>query len=183
MGRVRFPGRYALTRRDERLADILNRAGGVTPSAYVRGAQFFRAEGHAGRIGIDFEGVLRDPRHRDNLPLFAGDSIYVPEYQPVVSVEGAVNSPVSVAYERGRETGFYIDRAGGYARNADKGRTYVVQPNGSVFTRSATPEPGARVVVPLTPPGERTNWVQVLSSVGQLMVSVVTLAILAKQVL
>ncbi len=182
-GRVRFPGRYALTRRDERLADILLRAGGVTPSAYVRGAQFFRAEGHAGRIGIDFEGVLRDSHHRDNLPLFAGDSIYVPEYQPVVSVEGAVNSPVSVAYEQGRGTGYYVDRAGGFTRRADKGRTYVVQPNGSVFRRSATPEPGARVVVPETPPGEGTDWTRLLGSLAQLLVSTVTLAILAKQVL
>jgi hypothetical protein len=38
-------------------------------------------------------------------------------------------------------------------------------------------------VVPETPPGERTNWIQILSSVGQLLVSTVTLAILAKQVL
>jgi len=182
-GQVRFPGHYALTSRDDRLADVLRRAGGVTSNAYVHGAQFFRSLGHAGRIGIDFEGVLKDQRNRDNLPLFGGDSIYVPEYQPIVSVEGAVNSPVAVAYEQGRGTGFYIERAGGFTRHADKGRTYVIQPNGSVFTRSATPEPGARVVVPETPPGERTNWIQILSSVGQLLVSTVTLAILAKQVL
>jgi polysaccharide export outer membrane protein len=182
-GRVRFPGRYALTLRDERLADILRRAGGVTANAYVRGVQFFRAEGHAGRIGIDVERVLRDPRYRDNLPLFAGDSINVPEYQPVVSVEGAVNSPVSVAYESGRGTGYYVERAGGFSRGADKRRTYVVQPNGSVFTRRADPEPGARVVVPATPAGEGTDWMRLLSSLAQLMVSTVTLAILAKQVL
>lgn len=181
-GRVRFPGRYALTRRDEQLADILRRAGGVTPSAYVRGAQFFRAEGHAGRIGIDFERVLRDPRHRDNLPLFAGDSIHVPEYQPVVSVEGAVNSPVSVAYESGRGTGYYIERAGGFARRADKRRTYVIQANGSVFTRSVTPEPGARVVVPETPAGALgTDWTRLLTGLAQVLASAVTLAILVRQ--
>ncbi len=107
----------------------------------------------------------------------------MPEYQPVVSVEGAVNSPVSVAYEPGRGTGYYVERAGGYARRADKRRMYVVQPNGSVFTRSAKPEPGARVVVPETPPGEGTDWTRLLSSIAQLLVSTVTLAILAKQVL
>ena len=127
--------------------------------------------------------VLRDPQNRDNLPLFAGDSIYVPEYQPVVSVEGAVNSPVSVAYEHGRGTGYYIERAGGFARHADRGRTYVVQPNGSVYTRGAKPEPGARVVVPQAPPGEGTDWGRILGSVSQILVSAVTLALLAKQVL
>jgi polysaccharide biosynthesis/export protein len=180
-GQVRFPGHYTLTSRHERLRDILLRAGGMTPNAYVNGAQFFREVGHAGRIGINFEAVLRDARHRDNLPLFAGDSIYVPEYQPIVSVEGAVNSPVAVAYERGRGTSYYVDRAGGYARHADKGRTYVIQPNGSIYKSSATPEPGARVVVPLTPPGEITDWPRLISGLAQLLVSAVTLAVLAKQ--
>jgi len=38
--------------------------------------------------------VLRDPSYRDNFVLLAGDSLYVPQYQSVVKVEGGVNSPV-----------------------------------------------------------------------------------------
>ncbi|HTX53147.1 MAG TPA: SLBB domain-containing protein, partial [Candidatus Baltobacteraceae bacterium] len=165
-GEVQFPGRYTLTRRDEKLASLVERAGGLTNDAYVQGAQFFRAEGRAGRIGVDLARVLRDSTYRDNLILLAGDSLYVPQYQPVVKVEGAVNSPVAVAYVPGRGTSFYIDRAGGFARHADKSRTYVVQPNGAVDTRSARPEPGARVVIPIIPPEEKTNWTQIISAVA-----------------
>jgi len=181
-GEVRFPGRYTLTRRDERLLDVLNRAGGVTPAAYIGGAQFFRPQGGAGRIGIDLERVLRDQGYRDNFVLYAGDSLYVPEYESVVKVEGGVNSPVAVAYVPRQGTGYYIDRAGGFARRADKGRTYVVQPNGSVERRSAQPQPGARIVVPEVPPGEeKTNWLQVLTTVTGILTSALTAILVAQR--
>src|SRR6185503_6070576 len=36
-GEVRFPGRYTLTTKDERLLSVLDRAGGLSPNAYPRG--------------------------------------------------------------------------------------------------------------------------------------------------
>jgi len=82
---------------------------------------------------------------------------------------------VAVAYVPGRGTGYYVDGAGGFSRNADKGRTYVVQPNGSVGTRSARPEPGARIVVPVVPPGEeKTNWAQILTTIASVLTTTLT---------
>jgi protein involved in polysaccharide export with SLBB domain len=133
-------------------------------------------------VGIDLQRVLRDPRYRDNLALFPGDSLHVPQYQPVVAVEGAVNSPVAVAYVPGRSGSYYVDRAGGYARRADKGRTYIVQMNGAVMRRSATVEPGARVVVPEVPAGEeKTNWGQILSSVATVLTSALTIILVVQR--
>lgn len=180
-GEVLFPGRYTLTQRDEKVGSLVARAGGPTKDAYVRGAQFYRAEGRAGRIGVDLEHVLRDSTYRDNLILLAGDSLYIPQYQPVVKVEGAVNSPVAVAYVPGQGTRFYIDRAGGFARRADKGRTYVVQPNGAVATASTRPEPGSRVYVPEIPANEeKTNWAQILTGIASALTGLLT-AILVVQ--
>jgi len=177
-GEVKFPGRYTITSANERVSDLVVRAGGFTAAAYVRGAQFYRAEGRAGRVGIDLERVMREPAYRDNLILLTGDSLYVPEYQPVVQVEGAVNSPVAVAYVPGHDAGYYVDRAGGYARSADKGRTYIVQPNGAVVKKGETVEPGARVVVPGIPPGEeKTNWGNILGAVASILTSALTIAL------
>jgi len=174
-GEVKFPGRYTLTQRDEKLASVVERAGGLTKDAYASGAQFYRAEGRAGRIGVDLQRALRDSTYRDNLILLAGDSLYVPQYQSIVKVEGAVNSPVAVAFVPGENTRFYIDRAGGFARNADKGRTYVVQPNGAVTKASARPEPGARVEVPAIPANEeKTNWAQILTTVATALTAALT---------
>jgi protein involved in polysaccharide export with SLBB domain len=41
-GEVRYPGTYAIRRRGERLAAIIERAGGLTSQAYVEGASFRR---------------------------------------------------------------------------------------------------------------------------------------------
>src|SRR6185437_6920924 len=42
-GQVKFPGRYALQSRTERLSVLIQRAGGLTPVAYAGGIQFYRA--------------------------------------------------------------------------------------------------------------------------------------------
>jgi len=181
-GEVLFPGRYTITRQDERLSDLLTRAGGFTSAAYVRGVQFNRAEGRAGRVGIDMERVLREPSFRDNLILLIGDSIHVPQYQPVVVVEGAVNSPVAVAYVPNQDARFYVNRAGGERRNADGKRTYIVQPNGSVETRGNDVEPGARVVVPEKPSDpNRANAAQVMTTTMAFLASLLSIVVLAKQ--
>jgi len=148
----------------------------------VQGAQFYRAEGRAGRIGVSLERVLRDSTYRDNLILFAGDSLHVPQYQSVVVVEGAVNSPVAVAFVPRRGAGYYVDRAGGFARRADKGRTYVVQPNGAVERAGARVQPGARVVVPEVPADEqRTNWAQVFAIASSLVTSLLSIIVISRQ--
>jgi polysaccharide export outer membrane protein len=181
-GQVRYPGRYALLNRGERLADIIRRAGGLTEVAYAPGAQFTRAEGGLGRVGIDLQNALKDPRSRDNVVLFGGDAVLVPEYQPTVKVEGAVGSPVTVAYVPRRGVGYYIDHAGGFARQADKNRTYIVQPNGAVDTYDNRVQPGARVVVPAVPAGEeKTNWASVLGSVATILTSALTIILVVQR--
>lgn len=42
VGQVQYPGPYALTNRNERVSDILRRAGGYTPDAYPEGAYLKR---------------------------------------------------------------------------------------------------------------------------------------------
>jgi len=42
-GEVRFPGRYTLVSKDERLSDVIRRAGGLTPDAAIDAAYFARA--------------------------------------------------------------------------------------------------------------------------------------------
>ena len=154
----------------------------MTPAAYVRGAQLFRSQGGLGRVGLDFERALRDAHYRDNVLLFAGDSVFVPEYQPTVKVEGAVNSPVTVAYTPNQSARYYVDRAGGFARRADKGRTYIVQMSGAMVRRSSTVEPGARVVVPEVPAGEeKTNWGQIVSSAATVLTSALTIILVVQR--
>src|SRR5690606_23816973 len=126
-GEVQFPGRYALTSKADRVTDLLDRAGGMTPEGHAGSVTFVRQG--AGRIGIDLPEVLKNVNHRDNLILQNGDSLVIPRYSPVVMVRGAVNSPVAVAYREGAPLAYYLRSAGGLTRMADKSLAYVRQGN------------------------------------------------------
>lgn len=41
-GEVLFSGSYALLKKNERLSDLINRAGGITPEAYIKGGRLIR---------------------------------------------------------------------------------------------------------------------------------------------
>ncbi len=166
-GEVRFPGNYALERKDDDLRKLVERAGGLTSEAYAQGTRFFRVqyvvgdpEPHLVQLNVDLPEILRYRSERNRLILADGDSIHIPEYTSTVQVDGAVLFPTSVVYEPGADLDYYIASAGGYARDADSGRTRVEYANGSVrtvggwlfFKSKPDPQPGSRIFVPAKPP-------------------------------
>lgn len=188
-GEVRFPGQYALVTKTERLSGLLERAGGLTEEAYPDGVVFYRSEDRVGRVGIDLPRVLRGQSKQDDLILQHGDSIVIPEYNPVVKVYGSVNSPVGVAYVPGRSIEYYIAAAGGPSRDADHRRAYVRQPNGKVESAryralllpNSLPEPraGAVIYVPAKDPNEKRDLGAVAGSVAQILASIVAIVAIA----
>jgi protein involved in polysaccharide export with SLBB domain len=216
-GQVKSPGRYSLRSKTERLADLLDRAGGLTREAYAGGIQFYRSydgnsptgrdrlaslapgkgardslpRGVPERVGIDLAQVLNDPKFRDNIILMAGDSVHIPEFNPIVMVQGAVNSPGPVAYSPGKNLDWYVNAAGGYSQTGDRKRPYVTQPNGekesvsrkTIFADQVPkPAPGAVVFVPTRTVQEQPP--NVLGAVGtavQFLATLVTLIVVARQ--
>src|SRR6266576_194469 len=100
-GEVMYPGTYALKAKDDRLADVIERAGGLTPRAYAEGIRFERSVDNRGRINIDLKRALKDRKSRDNVIMQPGDVVAIPEYEASVRITGAVNSAGSVMYKRG----------------------------------------------------------------------------------
>jgi protein involved in polysaccharide export with SLBB domain len=216
-GQVAHPGRYALRTKTERLSDLVDRAGGLTPEAYPGGIQFYRSyrsglrpasdqaprldqrsaardtlpRGFTERVGIDLPKVLKNKKSGDNIILAGGDSVYIPEYNPIVMVQGAVNSPGAVPYTSGRSLDWYVNAAGGYSQLADNKHPYVTQPDG---TRSGVkrrvvladnvprPKPGAIVFVPVRTVQEQpSNITGVISTVAQVLTALVTIYVVARQ--
>jgi protein involved in polysaccharide export with SLBB domain len=186
-GQVRYPGRYALVTRTDRLVDLIQRAGGLTKEAYPTGVRFFRTSDRGGRIGIDLPRALAEPDFRDNLILSGGDSIVIPEYIPVVYVRGAVNAPMSVTYVKGKRLDYYVNSAGGYHRDADRNRSYATQPNGKVesvdknwwFLPDSKPEPlaGAEIFVPEKDPTDKKDWLGFAGSLAQILASLTAVVV------
>ncbi len=186
-GEVRFPGTYALRSKDERLMDLLDRAGGLTLQAYPNGIRFYRKETDVGRVGIHLPRVLKDRRDKDNMLLVAGDSIVIPPYVPTVRVEGAVNSPASVTYVGGQGLDYYLSAAGGVSFRGDKERVFVQQPNGNVRTvhkrplffgtSKPTPEPGAMVVVPVRDTTAHSDFAAIFGGIAQIVTALTTIVV------
>ncbi len=187
-GEVRYPGKYSLLNKNEHISDLIKRAGGLTPEGYANGVTFYRNSNRIGRIGIELPDVLRDARSRDNLLLVDGDSLYIPRFNAVVRVEGAVNSPVAVTYQPGKDLNYYIRAAGGPTRKADPDHAYVTQPNGKVDAESQRflipdyvpkPQPGSVVFVPLNDGTTGNSTLQTFSALaGTLSSLVAVLALL-----
>jgi protein involved in polysaccharide export with SLBB domain len=186
-GEVRFPGTYTLRSKNERLRDLLDRAGGLTSQAYPSGVRFYRTADSAGRVGIDLPKVLKNRSDKDNVILANGDSLFIPAYQPMVRVEGEVNSPRSVTYVPGQGLDYYLNAAGGVSFKGDKKRVFVQQPSGNVRavhkrgfllgTSKPTPEPGAVVTVPLRDMAAGSNTAATLSGIAQIVTALTTIVV------
>ena len=190
-GRVKYAGTYSLKSKTERLSDLIQRAGGLSSDAYPAGISFIRQRERIGRIGIDLPAVLKNPSDIDNILLVDGDSIFIPPYNAIVTVRGAVNSPASaVAYVRGADINYYVRAAGGGTPNSDEDAAYVLQPNGKVeskrrhalfFRTSPEPAAGSVVHVPLKDPNKRpTDWVGLTQTSLSLLASLVTVTVLIR---
>ena len=186
-GEVKYPGRYTLTTKSEKITDLIRRAGGITPDGYANGVVFYRTRNGVGRIGIELPDVLRNPRSLDNLPLQDGDSLYIPRYNAVVNVQGAVNSPVAVTWSPGKSIDYYIRAAGGPSRKADVKRAYVTQPNGKVTSRQSRfllpdgvpkPSAGSTVFVPERDPADRPlDFLASAGAISSILATLVTVII------
>lgn len=161
-GEVLFNGSYALSKKNERLSDLIAKAGGITPDAYVKGARLIRkmTEEELRRkedalrmtqmgggdsisikkldlsdtysVGISLEKALQNPGSDFDMVLREGDMLLVPEYVSTVKINGAVMYPNTVLYNKGENLRYYINQAGGFGNDAKKRKAYVVYMNGTV---------------------------------------------------
>jgi protein involved in polysaccharide export with SLBB domain len=187
---VRSPGTYTLTNKQDRLSDVIKRAGGLTQTAYANGIVFYRKQDKVGRVGVDLARVLRDAGYRDNLTLQDGDSIYLPPFTGIVEVQGAVNAPRGVAYVPGADLRYYMRAAGGPSKLADPNGAYVTQADGSVESVVArrfrpdvipVPTPGSVVVVTEKDTTERADSVQRLAVLAQVIGALATLVVVSRR--
>lgn len=95
-GEILYDGTYALTNKSERLSDLVKKAGGVTPYAYVKGAKLMRKanEEEIARMKEVMEMMQREMGNAsmDSLKLDAETN-----YSVGIDLEAALNNPGSDA--------------------------------------------------------------------------------------
>jgi polysaccharide export outer membrane protein len=205
-GQFARPGIYTIAE-GEKLSSVVERAGGFTDRAFLKGAAFTRASlrrieqeqldaflktqeqrmlasASTVIVGAEKEEVAAQQQalqaRREALRLLAskvvvgrmvvrldqpdklkgtendvtlidGDTLSVPEPPDSVLVIGAVRTSTSVKHKDGASVDYYINRVGGYSKEADKKEAHIVKADGSAiasFTNIRTVEPGDTVIVP-----------------------------------
>jgi protein involved in polysaccharide export with SLBB domain len=180
VGEVRYPGNYALLRNNERLNEIIQRAGGLTEGAFAKGATLYRpGKGQGtGYVVLSLDRVLADPTDPSNLVLLRNDTLYVPKKQELVTIYTQntladqfgrdslnVDNARQVAFQGEKSAGWYISNyAGGFDDDSARKRwTTVEYANGQVkettnflgIRNYPKVKPGASIWVPSAPAKKR----------------------------
>lgn len=139
-GEVKYPGVYALSKKDEHLADIIKRAGGLNRFAFPEGATLYRP-GLAGEyVVMKLPKALSNPKSMYNYIVKEGDVINIPRVIDLIAVRGDVEylsvinqEQVNAPFVKGKRAKYYInDFANGFTKTSHKKKTYVVDHSGKV---------------------------------------------------
>lgn len=209
VGLVKYQGSYPRLDKFERLSSYIERAGGLLDNANISGALLYRKKSNYLRekilhqlkndtankqqqdslllnteepVSIDLNKALQNKNSKYDVVLQENDIIYIPEVNPFVTVQGKVQSPLKIAYDKDHSSlSYYIDKAGGFGVRPWRKRIFVTYPNGrSKRTKNfffmhfyPTVEEGCTITVPDRPEGKDmgNTFVQVLTATIPILIT------------
>jgi protein involved in polysaccharide export with SLBB domain len=126
-GEVRFPGQYTILEDNERLSDIVERAGGIEATGYAGGGRLIR-DGE--QVISDIQRAIEGRRDSDII-VQPGDRVVIPVRPNVVAVRGNVANEGLIKHEPGKRVEYYLDRAGGLREDTET--ILLTQASGATF--------------------------------------------------
>ncbi|MGB0838586.1 MAG: SLBB domain-containing protein [Chitinophagales bacterium] len=142
-GEIVYPGEYPLVSKADRLTDFIERAGGLSPYAFVEGAKLYRRQDSTFVLLELGKAMSKTQKDKFNNLVLDGDSIFIPRQQNIVTLSGALHHfaidtalQIAVSFDGERRANYYVNQyGGGFSAFAKRSRTYVQLPNGK--TRKA----------------------------------------------
>lgn len=145
-GEVEVPGPYAIWKKNLRISDVIQRAGGLTEEAFPAGATLNRKEEEIGSIVIKLDEITKNPQSEFNFVVKNGDEIFIPKISEFVTIKGATRvrevvsseaidegNAIRVPFHNNKDASFYINEfAGGFDEKADKQKIFVRHANGEI---------------------------------------------------
>ena len=179
-GEVKYPGNYSLMTRNDRLSDVIARAGGLTEAGFAEGATLTRVLSANEReralqlwemahvsdsvdvdkvaikdkypVGIDLPTALKKPGSTKDVILRNGDEIKIPSYNNTVRISGEVLYPNTVPYVEDKSASYYINQAGGTSSKGHRSKAFIIYANGQVSRLyHGRIRPGCEIVIPTKP--------------------------------
>ncbi|MCX6323377.1 MAG: SLBB domain-containing protein [Sphingobacteriales bacterium] len=136
-------------------------------------------------VSIDLAKALQNKNSKYDIILQENDVVYVPEVNPFISVEGRVQSPLKIAFDKEHtKTSYYINKAGGFGVRPWRKRVYVTYANGKsertrnfLFIHSYPKvKEGCVVTVPERPQGQEMSDIAksiLLSTIPAILTAVI----------
>jgi protein involved in polysaccharide export with SLBB domain len=160
-GEVSYPGSYTIVDKDERISDLVKKAGGFSPYAYLEGATLVRQISPGSeveqfkllkiikekdslsninlginefKIGIDLVKIMNSNEDESarNLLLKEGDVLIIPSKKETIQIRGGVLAPSLVEFDKSFSLKEYIHKSGGFSENASRSKVHVIYANGEV---------------------------------------------------
>jgi protein involved in polysaccharide export with SLBB domain len=145
-GEVTYPGEYALTTKNETIASVIARAGGLTKEGFPSGTKIQRIRDEVGAVIIRLDEALKNANSNSNIVLKDGDVVTIPKTKDLVTiyttgtksreVNVQADSVVNVPFFAGKNAKFYIYQYTGGLYSDKKVRwkdVYVESPNGKIL--------------------------------------------------
>jgi polysaccharide biosynthesis/export protein len=169
-GQVKYPGTYPIISSNDKITEIIERAGGLTDDAYPRSSRLIR---DSIEIKVSFEKIIYNSKSKYNFIVKDGDEILINGRPNLITIRGAVNNPGNYQYLKGYRLNDYIEMAGGYSINASRAGTRVDYPDGNsaqlkIFNFAPRVYDGSTIVVEtkeVAPPFNFTDYVTNLTSI------------------
>lgn len=117
-----------------------------------------KARERKGQVVVNFEKLMAGDEEEDPL-LHGGDRVLAPKKLATITVSGSVTFPGLITYAEGERPSYYIELAGGYTSDANRGKARVVRGvtgEWEPFSDVKTIVPGDEIWVPEKP--DRKWW-------------------------
>ncbi len=142
-----------------------------------------------GRIVVEADPNVLQARQELDPALQPGDRIFMPKRPSTVSVTGEVLNAGSFQFIAGASAKSYIQKAGSFRESADKGKAFVIFPDGTAKNLEfsawradkVSVPPGSAIVVPrdLTPLNFLTLAAPLTQIISQLAVTAASLSVIS----
>ncbi len=158
---------------DEKISDLISKAGGVTPWADLKNAYIQRGDK---KITIKLHEALVNPEGESNITMQDGDILVIPSINAVVYVQGQVVNPGAFPFQPNLKASDYIGLAGGPLAEASMSSAYVLRGNKKIpVKKDPIIVEGDRIMVPRQIFKFWQDYVEIGSVVASLLISYLTL--------
>jgi len=106
---------------------VLQRAGGVLPTGYLRGGRLIRGDE---QVIVEMDDAIGGDED-DDVILQPGDEIVLPPRPNTIAIRGNVANEGLVRFEPGRRVEYYLERAGGLRDDTEA--VFLTQASGATF--------------------------------------------------